>query len=92
MGIKSGCQKQSLKLLPAFPSRGFMSAALDEPVLVVRALNFQEGLAQFLHGAEGPHPLPFFFEDAGKAFGTAVALRGPDKAEELMMPKRPIGD
>ena len=36
-------------------------------------------LAQFLHGAESPHPEQVFFEEADKALGYAVAFRGPDQ-------------
>jgi len=53
---------------------------LDDPVFVVSALKLQEGLAQFLHGAESPHPEQVFFEDADKALGAAVAFRRPDKS------------
>jgi hypothetical protein len=66
-------------LLPAHLSRGFIAVALDDPVFIAGPLKLQEGLAQFLQGAESPHPEQVFFEDADKARGAAVAFRGPDK-------------
>jgi hypothetical protein len=71
-------------LLPAHLSRGFIAVALDDPVFVVSALKLQEGLAQFLQGAESPHPEQVFFEDADKALGAAVAFRGPDKGRRTV--------
>ncbi len=61
--------------------RGFIAVAFYDPVVVVSALKLQEGLAQFLHGIESPHPEQVFFEDADKALSAAVAFRGPDKSQ-----------
>ena len=51
-----------------------VAVALDQPVFVVGALEFEQGLAQGLDRFEPADPEQVFLEGADKAFGAAIAF------------------
>jgi hypothetical protein len=53
---------------------------LDEPLVVVLGLEFEQSESEFLDGGEVSHPEEVFLQCADEAFGTAVAFGLADEA------------
>jgi hypothetical protein len=59
---------------------GFIAMALNNPLLVMKALKKAKSLAQFLHSGEVLHSKQIFLEDSDKALGAAIVFWSPDKS------------
>ena len=60
-------------------SRRPVVEALQNPVLVLAILEFDEGRPQFLQVAEAAYPQKLFFESAKEALNTPIAFRLTDE-------------
>ena len=74
----SGCLDDGCLLLSDL-RRGAVSVALDDPFVVVGALELEDRLAEVLDGLEPPDPEQVLLERSAKALGAAVAFRCTDE-------------